>query len=243
MGSKREDFPLQDYYKDIYQTYDRVNRVFTFGRDKTWRKKAATECLAFRPKKVLDLCTGTGDFVLELASQSGKDVEFFAYDFTPAMLDLARKKYQELLEIRQLAPIEFLDGEVAQMPFEDGVFDAIGITFGIRNLVYKNSLASRHLSEMNRVLRPGGIVLLLESSRPDNFVWRFFNSLYLQLILPYLGGIMSGNLKAYRYLARSSRNYYSIREMGAILEQAGFELRKSKAFFLGSVMLVIAEKK
>jgi demethylmenaquinone methyltransferase/2-methoxy-6-polyprenyl-1,4-benzoquinol methylase len=243
MGNTREDFPLQDYYKDIYQTYDRVNRVFTFGRDRAWRKKAAAECLAFGPEKVLDLCTGTGDFVLELAAMSDKNVAFTGYDFTPAMLDLAREKYQGLSLSSQLAPVKFMEGEVAHMPFADGAFDALGITFGIRNLVYENSLASRHLSEMNRVLRPGGLLVLLESSRPDNFLWRTLNTLYLQLILPYLGGIISGNLKAYRYLARSSKNYYSIREMGSILEQAGFKLRKGEPLFLGSVMLVIAEKK
>lgn len=242
MANKREDFPLQDYYKDIYQTYDRVNRIFTFGRDRTWRKKAAAECLAFEPTKVLDLCTGTGDFVLELAAMSEKDVTFTGYDFSPAMLDLARKKCKELSAGSQLAAIEFIEGEVAHMPFEEGRFDAIGITFGIRNLVYKNSQASRHLSEMKRVLRPGGILVILESSRPANFLWRIFNSLYLQLILPYLGGIISGNLKAYRYLARSSKNYYSITEMGTILEEAGFKFRKGKPLFLGSVMLVIAEK-
>jgi demethylmenaquinone methyltransferase/2-methoxy-6-polyprenyl-1,4-benzoquinol methylase len=242
MGNKREDFPLKDYYADIYQTYDRVNRIFTFGRDKAWRKKAATECLAFEPGKVLDLCTGTGDFVLELAAMSGQEVAFTGYDFSPAMLELAREKYRLLSEGMQMAPIEFLEGEVARMPFTDGYFDAIGITFGIRNLVYENSLASRHLSEMNRVLRPGGMLVILESSRPDQRLWRFFNTLYLQLILPYLGGFISGNLKAYRYLARSSKNYYSIREMGSILEEAGFSLRKGEPLFMGSVMLLMAEK-
>jgi len=242
MGNNREDFPLQDYYSDIYQSYDRVNRIFTFGRDRAWRKKAARECLAFKPEKVLDLCTGTGDFVLELAAMSGKDISLTGYDFTPAMLEIARKKYAKIKENKELAAIEFIEGEVGNMPFEDGSFDTAGITFGIRNLVYENSNASRHLSEIHRVLRPGGQLVILESSRPDSSLWRIFNSLYLQLILPYLGGIISGNLKAYRYLARSSKNYYSIKEMGAILEEAGFRLRKGEPFFLGSVMLVIAEK-
>jgi demethylmenaquinone methyltransferase/2-methoxy-6-polyprenyl-1,4-benzoquinol methylase len=158
------------------------------------------------------------------------------------MLDLAREKYAALSAGRQMAAIDFVEGEVAGMPFEDGRFDALGITFGIRNLVYENSQAPRHLSEIARVLRPGGRLIILESSRPDNVLWRIINSLYLQLILPYLGGIISGNLKAYRYLARSSKNYYSIAEMGAILEEAGFEIRKGVPFFLGSVMLVVAEK-
>lgn len=243
MGNRREDFPLQQYYSDIYRSYDRVNRIFTFGRDRAWRKKAAAECLAIKPRHILDLCTGTGDFVLELAAMSGPDVLLTGYDFTPAMLEIARGKYAEIRKKKDLAPIEFIEGEVGFMPFENDTFDAIGITFGIRNLVYENSNAAGHLSEILRVLRPGGQLFILESSRPDSSIWRFFNSLYLKLILPYLGGIISGNLKAYSYLAKSSKNYYSIREMGAILEKAGFILRKDEAFFLGSVMLVIVEKK
>lgn len=243
MGKVREDFPLQEYYKDIYQSYDRVNRIFTFGRDRAWRKKAVVECLKPGPQTVLDLCTGTGDFILELAAASKRDLSLTGYDFTPAMLEIAQKKQAELQKNQELPPIDFVEGDVGHMPFGDDTFDAIGITFGMRNLVYENSNAARHLSEIRRVLRPGGQLVILESSRPDSAVWRFFNSLYLQLILPYLGGIISGNLKAYRYLARSSNNYYSIKEMGDILVEAGFEIRQGEPLFLGSVMLLIAAKK
>ena len=119
----------------------------------------------------------------------------------------------------------------------------MGITFGLRNLVYENSSASRHLSEMRRVLRPGGQLVVLESSKPLSPVWRFFNDLYLRFILPYLGGAISGNLKAYRYLASSSKNYYNSREMAKILEKAGFHVVRSRSLFLGSVMLLVLEKR
>ena len=85
--------------------------------------------------------------------------------------------------------------------------------------------------------------MILESSRPEKFLWRLFNNIYLRFVLPYLGGIVSGNLKAYRYLAKSSRNYYSISEMGAILEEAGFSVIGGESFFLGSVMMLVAGKK
>lgn len=164
------------------------------------------------------------------------------YDFSASMLELARRKKLELDRDQEVPEIDFLEGDAGAMPFEDGFFDAVGITFGLRNLVYENSYAEKHLSEIRRVLRKAGRLIILESSKPDHPAWRFFNSLYLQLILPYLGGAVSGNLKAYRYLARSSKNYYSIREMGSILEQAGFNILESEALFLGSVMLVVAEK-
>ncbi len=243
MGNTRSDFPLKDYYSEIHSTYDRVNRIFTFGRDRYWRRVAAGLCLEAGPGSVLDVCTGTGDFVLELARQAGKEVELTGFDFSSDMLNEAKLKQRTLAERETLAPVTFVQGDVAEMPFGDGQYDAVGITFGLRNLVYQNSRAKIHLSEIRRVLRKGGNLIILESSRPASAVWRLFNTLYLRMILPYLGGVISGNFGAYRYLAVSSRNYYSIGEMTEILRKAGFRVTKTRALFLGSVMLVVAEKK
>jgi demethylmenaquinone methyltransferase/2-methoxy-6-polyprenyl-1,4-benzoquinol methylase len=245
MLQSSSDFPLKDFYGNIYATYDRVNRIFTFGRDVAWRRMAVDACLQSDPGSILDVCTGTGDFILEVARQTAEGdraVTLTGYDFSGAMLQEARRKRELFKEGVKHAEIDFIEGDVGQMPFEDNRFDAMGITFGIRNLVYENSNAERHLQELYRVLRPGGKFIILESSKPENRFWRLFNNIYLQLILPTLGGILSGNLKAYRYLAKSSRNYYSIREMGDILEGAGFRMYSDRSLFLGSVMLLVAEK-
>lgn len=242
MGKGARDHPLKEFYSDIYPTYDRVNRVFTFGRDRHWRTRTATAMLEHHPVKVLDLCTGTGDFVLGLASRQSPSLSLTGYDFNREMLEEAQKKYDRYAAGQPMQPVSFVEGDVGNMPFSDGDFDAVGITFGLRNLVYENSRAEKHLSEIHRVLRKGGHLVVLESSRPSNALWRFFNALYLRLILPYLGGAISGNLAAYRYLAESSRNYYSIREMGKILEEAGFRITSSTSLFLGSVMLVVATR-
>jgi len=178
-----------------------------------------------------------------MAGQLEKGVSLTGFDFSSAMLREAIRKHGEMLKTEKISPVDFVEGDVSSMPFHDGQFEVIGITFGIRNLVYENSNSTKHLSEMRRVLQKGGSLVILESCKPENGVWRIFNSIYLQFILPYLGGLISGNLKAYRYLARSSRNYYSIREMGSILEEAGFIVSKSKHLFLGSVMLMVAVKK
>jgi len=246
MKEEQKDFPLHSFYGNIHSSYDRVNRIFTFGRDRSWRKRAAKELLKSRPGRVLDLCTGTGDFVLELASlsdHSGKGIMLTGFDFSSDMLKEARKKQNEFQKKERQAEIHFLEGDAGKMPFEDGHFDSMGITFGIRNLVYKNSNATRHLAEMNRVMRTGGELVVLESSKPASPLWRFFNGFYLRFILPYLGGMISGNLKAYRYLASSSKNYYTKEEMGKILEVAGFDLIRSKSLFLGSVMLLVLQKR
>ena len=242
MGKTQVDFPLRDYYSEIYGTYDRVNRIFTFGRDAHWRTVAARACLESDPASILDVCTGTGDFAFELARLAGKGVKLTGYDFSSEMLMEASRKQQQLSGEEELATVKFIQGDVAAMPFRDEQFDAIGITFGLRNLVYQNSAGEKHLSEIRRVLRKGGQLVILESSRPSNVIWRMINSVYLRAILPYLGGAISGNLNAYRYLAESSRNYYSIREMSEILDRAGFLVKSSRPLFLGSVMLVVAER-
>jgi len=240
MGKGAPDHPLKEFYSDIYPSYDRVNRVFTFGRDRYWRDRTARAMLQYHPGKVLDLCTGTGDFVLGLASLQSPVLSLTGYDFNREMLEEAQRKYDRYASRQPMQPVSFVEGDAGNMPFPDGDFDAIGITFGLRNLVYENSRAEKHLSEIHRVLRKGGHLVVLESSRPSSALWRFFNSLYLRLILPYLGGAISGNLAAYRYLAESSRNYYSIKEMGKILEDAGFRITSATPLFLGSVMLVVA---
>lgn len=246
MKGTQKDFPLHSFYGDIYSTYDRVNRVFTFGRDKSWRRKAARELLKAEPDRVLDLCTGTGDFALELARQSSRlsnVPEVTGFDFSSDMLMEARRKQEKIQKKRRQAEISFKEGDAAIMPFEDGLFDSMGITFGIRNLVYENSNATKHLSEMKRVLRPGGQLVILESCKPDSQLWRGFNNFFLRFILPYLGGLISGNLKAYQYLANSSKNYYTIEEMGKILDVAGFKMIRSRSLVMGSVMLLVLEKR
>ncbi len=237
MAKDKQDFPLHDFYKDIYGTYDLVNRVFTFGQDKNWRRKAVAAILENKPSRIIDVCTGTGDLVLEIAGNCPVETSLAGYDFSSEMLQKAKEK-----AAKGNIKIEFTEGNVAAMPYETGSFDAAGISFGIRNLVYENSNAQKHLSELHRILRPGGSFVILESSKPSSKIWRFFNNIYLQLILPYLGGLISGNLKAYKYLAKSSKNYYTTAEMGSILEEAGFSVVRSRSLFLGSVMLMLAEK-
>ena len=241
-----KDFPLQSFYSDIYKSYDRVNRIFTFGRDKSWRKRAAEELLKSAPDQVLDLCTGTGDFALELDRQSyrnSRTIELTGFDFSKDMLKEAERKQTKLLKDKQQAKVRFVEGDAGHMPFEDKQFNSMGITFGLWNLVYENSNALKHLSEMKRVLRPGGQLVVLESSKPKSSLWRIFNDFYLRFILPYLGGLISGNLKAYQYLASSSKNYYTMEEMGRILEKAGFTMISRRSLFLGSVMLLVLEKR
>ena len=237
MTVDKQNYPLHDYYKDIYKKYDLVNRIFTFGLDKRWRKKAVARCLENSPSNVLDVCTGTGDLILEIANKAENTQYLSGYDFSPEMLKVAKEKASDAG-----SNIDLIEGNVASMPYENEHFDAAGISFGLRNLIYQNSNADQHLQEIHRVLKSGGRFVILESSKPSNPVWRFFNGIYLQYILPYLGGAISGNLKAYKYLASSSKNYYTREQMRTILTSSGFAWESSQSLFLGSVMLMVVKK-
>lgn len=241
------DHPLADFYRDIYGSYDRVNRLFTFGRDKYWRRRAVAAMLEREPLQVLDVCTGTGDLVLETAAEAafrGMDANmvFSAYDMSESMLKEARRKLEERQSAGPFPEISFIPGEVSSMPFPEDHFHAMGISFGIRNLLYENSQAEAHLAELYRVLKPGGVFVILESSKPSNRLWRLFNNIYLRFLLPPLGGLVSGNFRAYRYLGKSSRNYYTAEEMISTLEGSGFRRVSGRSLFLGSVMLVVVSK-
>ena len=188
-----QEHPLHDYYSGIYRRYDIMNRLFTFRQDERWRYETAKHCINDKPEQVLDLCCGTGDLALKLASLAGNEVQITGYDFNLDMLSKAEKK----IKARKITNIKLINGDAASMPFPDGQFDAVTIGFGFRNLTYQNANSDKHVMEINRVLRPGGKLYIVESGVPDKAFVRFFYNLYLQTILIPLGGLVSGNWKAY----------------------------------------------
>jgi demethylmenaquinone methyltransferase / 2-methoxy-6-polyprenyl-1,4-benzoquinol methylase len=232
-------YPLRDYYSRIFKKYDLVNHLFTWGMDKRWRRETSARCLAENPGKIIDLCCGTGDLTLELRKQAGGRVAITGYDFSKEMLCLARKKSEQA----NFTDILYIQGDAADMPFTDGEFDALTIGFGFRNLIYQNKNSAKHLSEINRVLRRYANLYILESAVPSSLFIRFFYNLYLNIILIPLGGVISGDWKAYRYLARSSSGYYSLAGLREILLKSGFEVKQHKTFLMGAANLVAAVKK
>lgn len=229
--------PLQTYYSHIYKSYDLVNRLFTFGLDKKWRRYTAQKCLESAPRQVIDLCCGTGDLSIALSRQANEKVSITGYDLNHEMLTLAREKASQLTH-----PPVFIQGDAASMPFDGDSVDCITISFGFRNLTWENPQRNEFIGEMTRVLKPGGRLLILESARPENRVIALLYDLYLSLILIPLGGIISGNRKAYRYLAGSSSGFYSFCELQSMLQSHRLSLQKERTFLFGSVNLLIAIK-
>ncbi|MBN1952111.1 MAG: ubiquinone/menaquinone biosynthesis methyltransferase [Bacteroidales bacterium] len=236
---KREkDFPLKNFYAGIYRRYDLINRIFTFGMDKRWRKVTAELCMKEGPERIIDLCCGTGDLAFAIRKRAGGGTQVTGYDYSEEMLQVAREKQGKF----SLDRISFIQGDAADMPFSDAEFDSLTIGFGFRNLIYQNSNAARHLAEISRILRNGSHLYILESAIPSNRLIHFFYSLYLSLVLIPLGGIISGDWKAYRYLAKSSAGFYQPAELQEILKQYGMRICSVRKFFFGAASLMIARK-
>jgi demethylmenaquinone methyltransferase / 2-methoxy-6-polyprenyl-1,4-benzoquinol methylase len=230
--------PLTKYYSVIFRRYDLINHLFTFGLDRKWRRLAAHECLKSSPSAIIDLCCGTGDLTLEIYERSELKAKIFGYDFNKSMLQVARKKAAK----KGFIDIQFIQGDVASMPFSNGEFDCATIAFGFRNLTYENPSQQKYLAEINRVIKTGGKLVILESAVPSYALIRFFYKIYLRCFLIPIGGLISGDWKAYSYLARSSANYFNVDELKEILFLQGFDIAQKRTFLLGAASLLSAIK-
>jgi demethylmenaquinone methyltransferase / 2-methoxy-6-polyprenyl-1,4-benzoquinol methylase len=225
-------------FTDIPRRYDLINHLITWNMDKIWRRRAAHECLSARPGKVLDLCCGTGDLAVTIARLADYELEIKGLDYSQPMLDIAALKAATLAGKK----ITFWRGDAAKQPFPGASFDCIGISFAFRNLTYNNPLAKDHLAEILRVLKPGGRLVIAESSQPESSLIRALYHFYLRQYVFRIGSLVSGNKTAYRYLAESSARYYSPRELRELLIQSGFSSVSYRPLFFGAAGIYTATR-
>jgi demethylmenaquinone methyltransferase / 2-methoxy-6-polyprenyl-1,4-benzoquinol methylase len=230
---------LHGMFTSVPPRYDLVNRIITLGQDKRWRKLAAQACLDGNPYVVLDLGCGTGDLALNIALLAEKDIRITGLDYSLPMLELAKRKTEKAGVGEKVA---FIHAEATKVPFEDGHFDRVGISFAFRNLTYKNPLYELHMGEVLRVLKPGGHFVIVESSQPQNRLIRALCHLYMRSFVKATGIILTGNRGAYRYLAESMVDYYSPEEVREMLLRVGFSDVTYRPLFLGAAGLHVATK-
>jgi demethylmenaquinone methyltransferase / 2-methoxy-6-polyprenyl-1,4-benzoquinol methylase len=235
MGSS---YPLKKIFDSIPASYDAMNRLMTLGMDQWWRRRAARICLDKKPASVMDLCCGTGDLSIMLSSVAGYDLAVTGLDFSSAMLDVAVQKSSR----SRKENIHFVTGDAASLPFPDETFGAVGIAFAFRNLTFRNSRRDPAIREILRVLIPGGRLVIVESSQPGNALIRFFFRQYLAFTVGFLGGRLSGDRAAYRYLAYSAANFHAPEELREILLNAGFRSVSYSKIFFGAAAIHLAEK-
>jgi demethylmenaquinone methyltransferase/2-methoxy-6-polyprenyl-1,4-benzoquinol methylase len=228
-GKNNQGRPLQKMFTEVPQRYDLMNRLLTLRFDVRWRKMAARDCIAGNPARILDLCTGTGDLALNIARFADANTEILGLDYSAGMLSLAREKAL----IKGYNNINFISGDAASMPFENGSINAIGIAFAFRNLTYKNPDSEIFLKEIYRVLSPEGRFIIVETSQPASKILRILFYAYLKVIVAGLGGWISGNKGAYKYLAASARNFFSPAGVSEILTKTGFRQVRHKKLFGG----------
>lgn len=236
--TKTRPKPLYDMFDAIPRHYDLINHLITWGFDRKWRWQAARECLAAQPRKVLDLCCGTGDLALAMARMSGGGVELTGVDYSQHMLDVAGQKAVRL----GVKNVSFTRAEADALPFPDNYFDSVGISFAFRNLTYKNPLAPRHIAELLRVLAPSGRCVIVESSQPPSGIIRRLAHIYQRGYVARIGQLISGNRGAYHYLAESAARYYTAEELKELLLAAGFRKVSYRRLFFGASAIHVAIK-
>ncbi len=230
--------PLEKMFNEVPERYDLLNRIITLGLDERWRKLAVRKCLEDKPASVLDLCTGTGDLVLRIASNVNGSVKIHALDYSEPMLRVAKRKAGK----KGFDKIDFKQGDAANMPYEKNSLDRIGIGFAFRNLTFKNPDQKVFLAEIYRVLKSEGRFVIIESSQPTNRLLKSLFRIYLKLFVAGLGGMISGHKGAYRYLAASAKNFYTPDEVRDMLLETGFRSVEHKALNGGIAGLTIATK-
>lgn len=230
--------PTQQIFTEVPPKYDILNRILTLNLDEGWRKKTAAIVLENQPSRVLDLCCGTADLTIHIARMAPESTELFGLDFSHTMLKRAGEKVSVFGKER----VKLIQGDAGNMPFENDYFDAIGISFGFRNLTFENPDAALHIAEVLRVLRPGGRFVIVETSQPENKIIRAGYHFYQKFITAPVGGLISGNRPAYDYLAYSANKYYSIPEISEVLLNAGFSRVTGIPLLLGATAIVTALK-
>lgn len=239
-------------FDSIAGDYDRLNHVLSLDVDKTWRRKALrlirpsechSGCHSERSEEspdhasfhILDLACGTGDFAIAIAKALGGDGHVTGVDLSEGMLAVMREKVDKL-GLADKISIEQGDGE--DLRFPDDTFDRVTNAFGIRNFEDR----PKGLREALRVLKPGGRLVILELSRPENKVLRWFYDLYFLNILPKIGGKVSGQKAAYSYLPASVATFPGKQEFMQTMRDAGFTAVAHKAFTFGICRMYSGEK-
>lgn len=224
---------VADMFDSIAGKYDFLNHFLSMGIDKGWRKKAIKEIAAVNPKTILDVATGTGD--LAVAASKLHPEKIVGVDISEGMLEVGRKKISAL-HLDDIIVLQKGDSEA--LAFAENSFDAITCAYGVRN--FENLTAG--LKEMNRVMKPGGKMAILEFSHPKTFPVKQLYQFYFRFILPTLGKLVSKHKSAYTYLPESVMAFPEGKRFCEILTECGFKNAKARPLTLGITTLYTASK-
>ena len=232
-SDKNKKQQVEQMFDNIAPKYDFLNHFLSLGIDKLWRKKAVRILKAYKPSRILDVATGTGDFAIETSRIA--PTEIVGFDLSEQMLKVGAEKVKQL-KLDDL--ISFQKGDSENMPFADASFDAITVAFGVRN--FEN--LEKGLQEFYRVLKPGGVAVILEFSKPRYFPFRQFYQFYFFHILPRLGRMISKDSSAYTYLPESVMAFPDDHDFLKILDERGFSESRQWRLTFGIATIYLARK-
>ncbi len=220
-------------FNNISHRYDFLNHLLSLGIDKIWRRKAIGILQSIQPKQILDVATGTGDFALQAMALNPEKIT--CIDISEGMLEVGRKK----IRARNLeSKIELVQADSENIPFSHNKFDAVTVAFGVRNF----EDLRRGLSEILRVLKPGGMLVVLEFSKPATFPFKQVYNFYFRFILPRIGSIVSNDKAAYTYLPKSVEAFPDGEDFLHILHDVGFKNTKCSSLSFGISTIYIGTK-
>ena len=226
---------VQQMFDNIAPTYDKLNHIMSLSVDKLWRRHALKEIVDGTPQRILDVACGTGDSTISIARAAAEGTKVTGADISEGMMTLVMEKARKA-GVGDRIDLQMADGEA--LPYEEGTFDRVTCAFGIRNFEHKE----KGLAEFRRVLKPGGKAVILELSVPQNRVIRWVYDLYFLHILPWVGGSISGDKAAYRYLPASVHNFPAPNDFCAMMEAAGFRNVRCRTFTLGLCRMFVGER-
>ena len=224
---------VEKMFDTISNEYDGLNRVISFGIDIKWRKKVVAMIAATNPQNVLDVATGTGDLAINLAETGANKI--IGLDISAGMLSVGKKKIKEK-NLDQT--IEMVQADSENLPFENNHFDAITVAFGIRNF----ETLEKGLAEILRVLKPGGLFVILETSVPTKTPFKQGYTFYSNQILPLIGRLFSKDKDAYAYLSESASVFPYGEKLNNILREIGFTTVEDHPQTFGVATIYTASK-
>jgi demethylmenaquinone methyltransferase / 2-methoxy-6-polyprenyl-1,4-benzoquinol methylase len=225
---------VHNVFEKISDNYDKMNSVISFKLHTKWRKDTMKRMNVQEGKKALDVCCGTADWTIALAEAVGPSGEVVGLDFSQNMLNVGEQKVSEA----KLDQVSLIHGNAMELPFPDHSFDYVTIGFGLRNVPDYLQV----LKEMNRVLKPGGLAVCLETSQPTLIGYRQLYYFYFRYIMPLFGRVFAKSYSEYSWLQESARDFPGIKELAGLFKQAGFKDVTYKPYSGGAAAVHIGRK-
>lgn len=224
-GEEQKTVQVRRMFDTIAFAYDKLNRLMSLGFDKGWRRKGIAYLKPFAPQRILDIATGTGDLAIAMRSKLNAE-QVIGADISEGMMNIGREKAREA---GYADSVLFEQQDCLSLSYTDHSFDAVTAAFGVRN--FEN--IEQGISEMYRILKPGGHIMILELSSPEYFPMKQLFSIYSKIVIPNIGKLISKEKAAYDYLPSSIKVVPQGRVMTGILDRAGFKETRYRTFTLG----------